>query len=395
MVNQVNYGSTGGIMLGIAEEAQLRGHEVNIFVANSRENKKKKIDYKQNFIGYRFEKNIHRIWGYITGFHGYFSILGTIRLINKIKKFSPDIIHIHNLHGDYINLPIFFNFLKKADFPIVWTLHDCWAFTGRCAHYTIASCDQWKNGCIKCNVKTNYQTSLVDVSSILWKKKSEWYAKINNLTIVIPSRWLDNQLRKSMLKIFNGKVINNGIDLNIFKYRFSTFRENHQIGKDDVMILGVSSIWRYEKGIDIFIRLHECLGDDYKIVLVGVDPENAIPDGIIKIGRTENQIELAKIYSAADVFVNPTREEVLGLVNIEALACGTPVITFNTGGSPECIDEKSGIIVEVDDMTHMIEMITKKAFKSFSRDRCFERARAFNRESKFKDYVDLYEELEI
>lgn len=390
MINQVNYGSTGSIMLGIAQAAEKRGHQVFLCCANGRASASLKTN-NTILIGHRFEKNIHRFLGIMTGFHGCFSLFGTCFLIRKIKKIKPDLIHIHNLHGDYIHIPIFFRYLKQSNIPIVWTLHDCWAFTGRCAHFTVSKCNQWKTGCHKCPSLANYQVSKIDVSKIFWRLKRKLYSEIKNLTIVTPSMWLNELVSLSILKKYECITIYNGVNLSRFSPTKSNFRRKYGISNKDTVILGVSSVWNYEKGLDVFVELSKKLGENYRIVLVGVDSKKRLSDNIICVKRTNNQSELAQIYSASDVFVNPTREEVLGLVNIEALACGLPVITFDSGGSPECIDTMSGIVINVDDIDKLITLIKNREFVKYKKSDCIYRASQFDCKKQFEKYIDLYE----
>jgi len=212
------------------------------------------------------------------------------------------------------------------------------------------------------------------------------------MTLVTPSQWLADLVKESYLKDYPVKVINNGIDLSVFKPTEGDFRKKYNC-EDKFIILGVSFIWGVKKGLDVFIELSKRLDEKYQIVLVGTNEEvdKQLPENIISIHQTANQKELAEIYTAADLFVNPTREEVLGLVNIEALACGTPVVTFNAGGSPECIDETCGFTVKTDDIDSLESLIYKAINeKLFDKDSCIARAKKFDQSSKFNDYIKLY-----
>ena len=332
-INQVNFGSTGHIMLQIADLARAEGHKaVCCYYARRNRNKDKNTIY----IGNKITHNIHKRFCKYTGYNGCLSLISTLNFIRKAKKFEPDIIHIHNLHNCYINLPMLFKFIKKNDIKVVWTLHDCWSFTGQCAHFVIAKCDRWKSGCHDCPQIHVYPRSNVDRTKKMWRLKKQWFTGVKEMTIVTPSVWLSDLVKESYLKDYPVMVINNGIDLSVFKRTASDFRaKNNLVGK--FIILGVASIWETRKGIDVFIELAKRLDERFRIVLVGTDDEidNALPDNIISIHRTSNQIELAEIYSASDIFFNPTREDTYPTVNMEAIACGTPVMTFNTGGSPE------------------------------------------------------------
>lgn len=330
----------------------------------------------------------------ITGFNGCFAWLETYKLLKKIDEFKPDIIHLHNLHDSYINLSMLFSYIKKHNVPTVWTLHDCWAFTGQCPHFTIVKCDKWKAGCHNCPQYKEYPASLYDNTKKMWQLKKKWFTGVKNMTIVTPSRWLARLAQESYLKEYSIRVINNGIDLNVFKPTQSNFRERYEIPADKHIILGVSFAWGYRKGLDCFVEMAEKLGEQYQIVLVGTDDEidKNLPHNIISIHRTQNQKELAEVYSAANVFVMPTREENYPTVNMEAIACGTPVVTFRTGGSPEMLDDKTGKVVEANNIE-----VTEKAIKDIcekkgcnDEDYIVAYSKKFNMQKKFTDYIELY-----
>ena len=333
--------------------------------------------------------------GYYTGLKGGWLFFETKRLMKRIDEIKPEIIHLHNLHDTYVHLPLLFNYIKKHKVPIVWTLHDSWAFTGHCPYFTMAKCDKWKIGCHDCPNYRDYPSSFFDNSKRMWKLKKKWFTGVENMTIVTPSQWLADLVKQSFLGEYPVRVIHNGIDLAVFKPTPSDFREKYQIRKEKKILLGIAFDWGIRKGLDVFVELSKRLAPErYQIVLVGTDEQvdRQLPTNIISVHRTQNQTELAEIYTAADVFVNPTREEVLGLVNIEANACGTPVITFNTGGSPECINEKSGMVIpygDIDAMKESIEYICDNS--SFSEKDCIARAASFDQKKKYREYLDLYE----
>lgn len=394
-INSGNYGSTGNIMLNIAKAARENGHEVKVAYRQSRSvsggNSENEI-----LIGNSFYGLFHRVFAELLGFEGCFSLLPTLKLIKEIKSFNPDVIHLHILHGWYLNLPVFFKFLKEYNKPVVWTMHDCWAFTGHCPHFQIAGCEKWCNECKNCPQYREYPYSRVDNSKIMHKLKKKFFSSLENLTIVTPSLWLSDLVKKSFFSKFDVKVIHNGIDLAVFKPLTSDFRAHNNISNDEYLILGVAFDWGFRKGIDIFKKLAKELPQNFKIVMIGTDEmtEKELPDNIIKIRKTENQKALAEIYSAADLFVNPTREEVLGLVNIEANACGTPVLVFETGGCPECINKKSGQVISCDDYENFKkEIIRICESKPFLEDDCLSNSKRFDMNEKFKEYVELYESL--
>jgi len=393
MINSVNFGSTGKIMLSIQKTCCDDGYEAFVAYAKSRSNLRGK---KQGdiLIGNIICRNLHLLLGNITGFNGCFSYFSTLNFLRRVKKISPDIIHLHNLHNGYINLPLLFKFIKKHNIRTVWTLHDCWAFTGHCPHFTIAKCDKWKSGCYGCPIYKEYPASLFDNSKFMYSLKKKWFTGVSDLTIVTPSKWLGDLVKQSFLGEYPVRVINNGIDLSVFKPTESDFRKKYNC-EDKFLILGVAFPWSKRKGIDVFIELSKQLDSKYQIVLVGTDDniDKQLPQNIISIHRTHNQAELAEIYSTCDLFVNPTREENYPTVNMESIACGTPVLTFNTGGSGEIPNENSGVVVKENTVealyTKIIEICEKNPF---SEANCLKRAQSFAAEEKYAEYIKLYRE---
>lgn len=329
----------------------------------------------------------------VLGNYGFNSRLATRKMICELEQLNPDVVHLHNIHGHDCNLELLFSYFRKKQIKLVWTFHDCWAFTGYCPHFTIARCDRWKQGCFDCPQRREFSWFL-DRSFVLYEKKRRLFTGLD-MTIVAPSDWLANLVRQSFLKDYSIHVIHNGIDLSVFQPTKSNFRTTYGMDQKRI-ILGVSFDWGEKKGLDVFAALAERLPENYQIVLVGTDEEaeRQIPDGILALRRTHNQIELAEIYTAADVFINPTREENFPTVNLEALACGTPVITFRTGGSPETIDESCGVVVPYDDIDALEkEVLYVCSQRPFSTVKCTTRAQTFDREKRFKEYLKLYERI--
>lgn len=329
----------------------------------------------------------------VLGNYGFNSRLATRKMICELEQLNPDVVHLHNIHGHDCNLELLFSYFRKKQIKLVWTFHDCWAFTGYCPHFTIARCDRWKQGCFDCPQRREFSWFL-DRSFVLYEKKRRLFTGLD-MTIVAPSDWLANLVRQSFLKDYSIHVIHNGIDLSVFQPTKSNFRTTYGMDQKRI-ILGVSFDWGEKKGLDVFAALAERLPENYQIVLVGTDEEaeRQIPDGILALRRTHNQIELAEIYTAADVFINPTREESFPTVNLEALACGTPVITFRTGGSPETIDESCGVVVPYDDIDALEkEVLYVCSQRPFSTVKCTTRAQTFDREKRFKEYLKLYERI--
>lgn len=395
LINSCNFGSTGNIMLEIAETAENGGYTATVCYPQSRDNSRKQKE-KDLIIGTRFSRNIHLMLAEITGLNGCFSYFSTMKLLKKLDKLKPDIIHLHNLHNCYINLSLLFKYIKKHNIKTVWTLHDCWAFTGHCPHFDMIGCDKWKTGCYSCPQYKEYPKSLFDNSKIMYRLKRKWFSGVKNMTIVTPSEWLASLVKESYLKDYPVKVINNGIDLNVFKPTESDFRKKYAL-ENKYIVLGVAFGWGRRKGLDVFVELEKRFDKEkYKIVLVGTDDniDKLLPDNIISIHRTQNQTELAEIYTAADVFANPTREENYPTVNMESVACGTPVVTFNTGGSPEMLDETCGAAVAKDDNDAMYnEIIRICEAKPYSMEACIKKAKGFDKNEKFGEYIRLYEVL--
>lgn len=400
IINMTHKGSTGKIMLQIADVARKKGYDVKTYspMLFSRVKKQVPLIAENHYNwGNKFESAFHYYVGTLSGLNGFFTFYGTSQLIKNLKKFQPDIVHLHNLHNFNINLPLLFRYLKKSKVKVVWTLHDCWAFTGHCPYFTMAECDRWKNGCYNCTQLRLYPKSMLDTSKLMYGLKKKWFNGIADMVIVTPSVWLADLAGQSYLKGYPVTVINNGIDINIFKPTKNNFREQYNISDDKKILLGVALGWGKRKGIDVFIELNNRLErEKYQIVLVGTDDksDSLLPENIISIHQTSNQQELAEIYSAADIFVNPTREENYPTVNMEAIACGTPVITFNTGGSPEIPDETCGSVVECDDIAAMEQEIIRICNTApYAESDCIRKAKSFDSERCFEKYVKLYSSL--
>ena len=391
-VNTVfNQGSTGKIAYQI-QERSLKSDIVNIVAYRYDDGNGNGNDKHRSYcISTWLDCHIHNRLAKYTHRIGNYSSRRTKKFINYLKAEQPDIIHIHNLHGNYINIPMLFSFIKKQKIRTIWTFHDCWPFTGYCPYFEINKCDEWMNGCKECcceNSMINYHSSERNLN----QKKD--FVRYIDLTIVTPSHWLANVVKQTFYSFYPIKVIPNGIDLEIFHPRESSFRDKYHIPKEKYVLLGVAAVWEERKGLDVFINLSKALDSNtFQIVLVGTNSQidEILPKNIISIHRTSNQIELAEIYSASDLFVNPTREEVLGMVNIEANACGTPVVTYDTGGSPECIRDTSGIVVPYNDYEAMLNAIIDiSSRKPFSTLDCVINAKRFDCREKYNEYIKLY-----
>ena len=381
--------STGKIAVDIYRTLKARGNEgVVAFARNDVPG-----DVPSFRIGNSLSVYADGIFARFTDKAGHYSKGATAKLIKQIKDYDPDIIHLHNLHGYYINVPMLFEYLAEADKPVVWTLHDCWAYTGHCCYYSMAECSKWRQeGCSRCPQKKSYPASLFkDNSAKNFSEKNQMFHSVKGLNLVCVSNWLNNELKDSFLKDLPSRVIYNGIDTNVFKPSSCDFRMKYDVG-DKAVVLGVASTWDTRKGLADFIELSKILDDRYKIVLVGLNDKQkaSLPDNMIGIGRTDGTKELAGIYSAANVLFNASVEETFGLPNIEAIACGTPVVAYNCTGIPETVTENEGYIVEPHDLMSAADRI---------RTICEQRRRLdvssfrFPKDKTYEAYMKLYEEL--
>lgn len=329
----------------------------------------------------------------LFGKHGFYSKTATRRLLKRLDEIKPDIIHLHNIHGHYLNIKLLFNYIKKHNIKIIWTLHDCWPYTGHCAYYDFAKCDKWITGCHNCSQKHAYPTSKIfDRSKSLYNEKKELFTGVNDLILVTPSEWLANDVKKSFLKEYPVKVINNGIDLTKFNIKQTNLKEKLGIqGKK--IILGICFELYDRKGGKYLVELSKLLQPDEHIVILGLQTQEKLPENITVLPKTNSVEELAEIYSMADVFANTTLEDNFPTVNIESLACGTPIVTFDTGGSAEIIDETTGYKVEKGDVETMYQKINcilekdKNEYKESCRNRA---ERLYSEKDKFNEYIELY-----
>lgn len=380
-------GSTGKICTAVAELLDQNGVENYIFYGCGKTSDLHSIGFLT-----KWSVKLQALCSRVFGNYGFNTIFETIRMLRDLDNISPDIVHLHNLHGHNVNLRLLFRYLKKhSKIKIYWTFHDCWAFTGYCTHFTLDKCNKWMNGCQKCVQRKKFSW-FFDRSRTLYRRKKELLSGLN-MTIVTPSEWLAGLVKESFLKAYPVKTINNGINLSIFRPTASDFRAKYSIPNNKFILLGVAFGWDISKGLDVFFELAHRLQDDYQIVLVGTNREvdQILPKNIISIPRTKNQTELAEIYSAADLFINPTREENYPTVNMEAIACGTPVLTFRTGGSPEIVTDSCGLVVECDDVESLINcIIDVRTSNRFAVSDCIKRAKDFDANSRFEDYIKLY-----
>lgn len=385
-------GSVGRIVRQIHEALREKGHES--YIAYGR--KPLGCDGAIR-IGGDLDVYFHVFLTRVFDLHGFGSKKATKKFLKIVEEINPDIIHLHNIHGYYLNIEVLFDFLKSFDKPVVWTLHDCWAFTGHCSHFTYAKCERWKTGCYSCPEKKSYPRSVIfDNSKSNYARKKKAFTGAKNMTLVTPSQWLAGLVKESFLRDYPVQVIPNGIDTEVFKPTPSDFKKRYGLdGK--FLILGVANVWEKRKGFDYFLDLSKYLSDDEIIVLVGLSDERIknLPNNIIGIKRTNSAKELAEIYTAADVFFNPTLEDNYPTVNLEAQACGTYVITFDSGGAKETIISKeSGIAIKpcnAEDIMNLIRVLRSKGRKPANVDSSAKLV--ISHRFMVGSYISLYEKL--
>lgn len=342
-INSVCNVSTGTICKTLYKAAVEAGHECCIAYGRGEAPK----GFKTIKIGNKLDIYLHVLKARLFDASGFGSKHATKEFIKKIDEFKPDIIHLHNIHGYYVNIEILFKYLKNhPEIKKIWTLHDCWAFTGHCAYYTYAKCDKWETCCKGyCPNRNEYPKTIFSCVTKNYTKKKNIFSNVGNMVLITPSQWLKNEIEKSFLKDYETVVIHNGVDTSIFKPTPSDIRQQYGI-EDKKIILGVASVWDKRKGLNTFLELSKEIDDEYQIVLIGLNSKQIkqLPSNIIGISRTESVQELVEWYSAAYVYFNPTLEDNYPTTNLEAISCGTPVVTFETGGSPESV-VGNGIII--------------------------------------------------
>ena len=391
--------STGRIMQEIGELAMANGWESYIAYSGGRDGIK---PCNSNLIpvGGKADVAFHGLWTRLTDRHGLASWGATRKFIKGIEALKPDVIHIHNIHGYFLNYKILFEYLAKKNIPVVWTVHDCWLYTGHCYHYAGVGCRKWMTQCEHCPQTRAFPASLLlDRSRQNYVDKKKAFASLQNLIIVTVSEWMKGEMSHSFLKDCRYQVIHNGIDLDVFDVQSDdkAVREKYNLGNKKI-ILGLASIWCREKGWDDFVEMSRMLDEDEVIVMVGVSEEQQkmLPENIVAIRRTENVRQLAELYSAATAFVNPTWQDNYPTVNLEAIACGTPVVTYRTGGSVEAVTEGTGFIVEQGDIKGLLEAVRTVAERGKVQYTAKCRAHAlanFRKEERYADYLKLYESI--
>lgn len=392
--------STGRIMQEIGELAMQHGWESYIAYSYGRDGIK---PCKSQLIpvGNRWSVAWHGVVTRLLDRHGLASTQATRELIRKVDDLKPDVIHIHNLHGYFLNYRLLFDYLSRQSVPVIWTVHDCWLYTGHCYYYSARGCNAWQMGCGHCPQQREFPASwLTDRSARNFTDKRRAFTSLpyERLTLVPVSAWMAGEMEHSFLKDCRMRVIHNGIDTEVFAPQDGRDLLAHYGLEGKHILLGVASIWSREKGLEDFIRMAPLLHEDERIVLVGIDDRTArrLPAGIIPIRRTANVHQLAELYSAATAFVNATWQDNYPTVNLEAIACGTPVVTYRTGGSTESITPATGMVVpqgDIEAMLAAVRQIEAKGKQAYTAP-CREYALAhFRKEDRYMDYLRLYDEV--
>lgn len=403
--------STGRIMKEIGELAMANGWESYVAYSKGRDGLPGSTSIPVP-VGNKASVVWHGLQTRILDLHGLGSVLATKRFIEDIRRIGPDIIHIHNIHGYFLNYRILFDFLSHSGIQVIWTVHDCWLYTGHCYHYMYAGCDRWKTGCGHCPQRGKFPRSLfADRSARNFRDKRDAFCSMpeDRLTIVPVSDWMRSEMSESFLKDYRFQVIHNGIDTDVFSPQpalESEVRRCYGLG-DRHVILGIASIWSEEKGLNDFVEMAARLDSDEVIVLVGMDRKQlddvlsrygrtVLGDRMVAVKRTADVHQLAGLYSTADVLVNPTWQDNYPTVNLEAISCGTPVVTYRTGGSIEAVAGDTGFVVEQGDIEGLVDAVRRVETlgKAHFMDACRSRAvKEFRKEDRYAEYIELYERL--
>ena len=382
-------GSTGRIVTDLANGAEAQGHACAVVYGIG---EAKGVDKTACFkISSKADYYVSNLLSRLTGFTGIFNGLSTKKAIKYIKSFRPDVVHLHNLHGYYINPFKLVKYLTKANIPVIWTLHDCWTFTGNCSNYSYAGCNKWETHCFGCTQTRRYPKSwLFEFTSAMYKQKKKIFTEAPIKCLTTPSVWLAGEVKKSFLGNFKCIPIHNGMDVERFCIKDSSFKENNGLS-DKRIVLGVANAWGEKKGLYDFYKLVEKLPEEYKLVLVGLNEKQMkeLPTEILGISRTESIEELIDIYNCAEVFVNPSYEETFGMVTAEALLCGTPVITYDRTAVPEVADFPYGRAVPAGDIEGLLKEIVN--LPKYDKNEVRASALKYARAEMIKKYLEVYE----
>lgn len=389
----VNSGSTGRITEEIGQVLLAKGHDSYIAFGRGKRPSQSKLIR----IGGRGDIYLHVLFARLFDKDGLGSVIATRHLIQSIEEIKPDIIGLHNLHGYYLNYRLLFEYSQLKQIPILWTIYDCWAFTGHCTYFDDIDCVKWRKQCFNCPKYKNYPTAWFDHSARNFSIKKALFTKSNKINLLVHSHWLAKLLKQSFLAELPIYVQPSGIDLDVFSPHVNKsykFLEN----SEKKIVLGCANIWTERKGLDDMIQLSSLLSDDFQVILIGLNKKqiDKLPNRIIGYERTESTAQLAAFYSKSIVFVNPTYQDNFPTTNIEALACGTPVVTYNTGGSPEAVDENTGRVVQKGDIHGLANAIfdLQQMDRETLRQACRKRAEEqFDKNKQYSKYLNIYKQL--
>ena len=382
-------GSTGRICSDLADVIESNGDEV-------------KIAYGRNFsdddrgykIGNKKDVLFHVLKTRFFDMHGLGSVRSTKKFIKWIDDYNPDIIHIHNIHGYYVNYKLLFNHFRNKKYKVICTMHDCWNFTGHCTYFSKNGCEKWITQCEKCKYMYEYPKSwVIDNCKNNFKSKIDAFNSIDIYYVTV-SKWLEQIVKKSRLKVERIKTIYNGIDMDVFHPVKSKCREKYNL-TNRFVVLGVASTWTERKGLDTFIKLSKLLPLEYNIVLIGLSEsqKKLLPPNIIAIDKIYNTQQLVEWYSTADLFFNSSVEETMGMTTLESLACGTPVLVFDKTAIPEVVSESCGVVINLCDSIHLNKVIVETDWSKFTSDNCVRQASKFKKSLKYEEYYSLYKEI--
>ncbi|MDD2970582.1 MAG: glycosyltransferase [Lachnospiraceae bacterium] len=430
----VGTGSVGRITASLYERSTAKG--IDAYVGYGRGTAPEQMRAVK--IGTSLDMYAHVLRNFLMGESGFGSARRTKAFLRELDELKPDLIHLHNIHGFYLQIELLFSYIKEKNMPVVWTLHDCWPMTGHCAYFDYVGCDKWKTGCHHCEQhRSAYPYALFKDHSVLnYERKKAAFTGVQNLTIVTPSKWLADLVKQSFLREYPVEVIPNGIDRRIFRAsaavqetqmdqfisgeqspgmgqrsgteqftRAGSYENGQNRTAEDrkIQLLGVANIWEKRKGFIYFQQLARRLPENYHITMVGLKPsqikeiekDSLLKNKITGVTRTENQQELADLYNTADLYINTTLEDNFPTTNLEALACGTPVITFATGGSPEPIQGNPliGAAVPATDVQALYTAVMEYAGRPKPVKECVKRAEQYDSTICFQKYIDLYKSL--
>lgn len=390
----INKGSTGRIAQQIGEHVENQGWRH--FLVYGRPSNPTNLDaYK---ISSYTDNLIHYGLSLALDAHGLGSQITTSKLCRWLSQINPSLVHLHNLHGYYLNYPILAKYLQEKRIPVVWTLHDCWAFTGHCSYYSDINCTKWHTECHTCPKKRSYPASITDRSKSNFERKQKLFKAFDSLQLVTVSDWLKGEVQKSFLSKLPVVTIHNGVDTKVFHENYSTAEldERYHL-KGRFVAVAAATSWSPTKGFQDYLRMAEKLDENEKIVLIGLNDHQIanLPPGIIGITRTESSEELARWYRRANVVLNLSTQETFGMTTVEGFACGSPSIVYNATASPELINEKVGYVVEAGDVDAVYSKMQelRSENKLLSSDCVHHVHQNFNSKKQYLNYIKLYDRL--